>query len=96
MKTPSNGPRSRAGEMSHCSSTHKEQHDRNPAATTTVTNGQPRDSLTSHSRSDGRPGARNQLAMWRRRHLSLRTVVVVVVLGSLLAPEAAAIITAAL
>jgi hypothetical protein len=34
--------------------------------------------------------------MWRRRHLSLRTVVVVVVLGSLLAPEAAAIITAAL
>jgi integral membrane sensor domain MASE1 len=34
--------------------------------------------------------------MWRRRHLNLRTVVVVIVLSSLLAPEAAAIIGATL
>lgn len=53
-------------------------------------------SLIDHSRSLGRSRARKQLAMWRRRHLSLRTVVVVIVLSSLLAPELAAIIDAAL
>jgi hypothetical protein len=34
--------------------------------------------------------------MWKRRHLNLRTVVAVLVLASLLAPGAAAIIEAAL
>jgi hypothetical protein len=44
----------------------------------------------------GRARGHTRLAMWRRRHLNLRTVVAAVVLGSLLAPGAAAIIDAAL
>jgi hypothetical protein len=43
------------------------------------------------SRSAGLPA---RLVRWRRRHLNLRTVVVVVVLSALLAPEVAAIIDA--
>ena len=52
--------------------------------------------LSSYSWNDGRSRARQQLAMWRRRHLNLRTVVVVIVLSALLAPELAAIIDAVL
>jgi hypothetical protein len=39
---------------------------------------------------------RARLARWRRRHLNLRTAVVLVALSALLAPEAATIIDAAL
>jgi hypothetical protein len=48
----------------------------------------------AQSGSDDRSRARTRL--WKRRHFSLRAVVVVIVLTSLLAPEAAAIIDAAL
>lgn len=43
--------------------------------------------------SPAHTGAR--LARWRRRHLNVRTVVVVVALSALLAPEAAMIVDAA-
>ena len=39
---------------------------------------------------------RARLVRWRRRHLNIRTLVVVVVLSALLAPEVATIIDAAL
>lgn len=46
--------------------------------------------------TDGRPRRRTRLVRWRRRHLSVRPVVAVIALSSLLAPEAALIIDAAL
>jgi hypothetical protein len=45
--------------------------------------------------TDRRARTRERLAMWRRRHLNVRTVVVLVVLSALLAPEAAMMIDAA-
>ena len=41
-------------------------------------------------------GSPARLVRWRRRHLNIRTLVVVVVLSALLAPEVATIIDAAL
>jgi hypothetical protein len=46
--------------------------------------------------TDGPAGIRLRWVRWRRRHLNVRTMVVVVVLSALLAPEAATIIDAAL
>ena len=48
------------------------------------------------STPDGRLRRPTRLVAWRRRHLSVRTVVAVIALSSLLAPGGAAIIDAAL
>ena len=45
---------------------------------------------------DSRSRTRARLVRWKRRHLNARTVVVLVVLSALLAPEAAMVIDAAL
>jgi hypothetical protein len=55
------------------------------------------DRAPSARRATGGPaGIRTRWVRWRRRHLNVRTLVVVVVLSALLAPEAATIIDAAL
>ena len=46
--------------------------------------------------TDSRAHTRARWGRWRRRHLNVRTVFVVVVLSALLAPEAAMVIDAAL
>jgi hypothetical protein len=52
---------------------------------------------TRRVKTTGSPArARARLVRWRRRHLNIRTLVVVVVLSALLAPEVATIIDAAL
>jgi len=56
--------------------------------------------VNDRARGSGRAGrsahTRARFVRWRRRHLNLRTIIVLVALGALLAPEAATIIDAAL